>query len=668
MTKYQVQQIGRNRTKSLILGNYTILDEIGAGGMGQVYKARHRRMERVVAIKTLPAATVRDPSAVARFQREVVAAAKLRHPNIVAADDADEAGGIHFLVMEYVDGRDLSAVVKDFGPLPVATAVGYVIQAARGLEFAHKRGVVHRDIKPANLLLDGEGTVKVLDMGLARLSGEGDVSTLAELTGTGAVMGTIDYMAPEQAVSTKHADARADVYSLGCTLHYLLTGRPAYPGNTLMARLIAHRDAPIPRLGDDAPAPVRTAFERMVAKRPEDRFQTMAEVIAALDLDRYHNGLEPTSVDPGSPRPADGGASTLLRSLVLDMASDAEAISPRPRPAPPRRGRRLLTAAGATLLGLAVIAGMVVTLLTKEGTLVVDVDQPDARVQVLDAAGKVEITLPGEAGHISIAVLPGKHKLRVEKDGFAVNTSEEVVIESRGTRPIRVHLEPLATAKATSKPWDTPKFRAWMEEVAALSPEKQLEAVSKKLMELNPRFDGTLTKHNGDGPPLIRDGAVVDLGFSTDHVADISPVRALPGLGALGCHGSFTSNSARGTLTDLSPLTGMKMNLLNLSLNSNLVDLSPVKQTAPKIFFNLFIGLSKVRDLSPLKGMPVTVLDIYRCPVEDFSQLKDLPILEDIRCDFLPESAEILRSMKSLKQINYKKADEFWKAVEAAPK
>ena len=161
LTKFQAIQIAQGKTQSLILGGHTILDKIGAGGMGQVFKAEHRRMKRIVAIKTLPARTMKDAATVARFQREVEVAAKLRHPNIVAADDAAEFKGIHFLVMEFVEGQDLSKLVKTNGPIDVPRSIDLILQAARGLEFAHNEGVVHRDIKPSNLLLDKKGVVKV---------------------------------------------------------------------------------------------------------------------------------------------------------------------------------------------------------------------------------------------------------------------------------------------------------------------------------------------------------------------------------------------------------------------------------------------------------------------------------------------------------------------------
>jgi len=289
LTAFQAQQIYSGKGKSLVLGNYVLLDKLGQGGMGMVLKAEHRLMKRTVALKVLSPAVTKTAELVARFQREVQAAARLTHPNIVAAFDADEASGTHYLVMEFVDGRDLASVVKQRGPLPVEQALNYVQQTARGLEFAHQHGVIHRDIKPANLLLDSHGTVKILDMGLARI--EGDAAGQAELTNTGAVMGTVDYMAPEQALSTKSADARSDIYSLGITLWYLLTGRPAYTGESLMGRMLAHREAPLPSLvaalqrkssGIAIPGPLDAVFHKMIAKKPADRYQTMTEVLAAL--------------------------------------------------------------------------------------------------------------------------------------------------------------------------------------------------------------------------------------------------------------------------------------------------------------------------------------------------------------------------------------------------
>jgi serine/threonine-protein kinase len=170
LTKYQAEQIYAGKGKSLVLGNYVILDKIGAGGMGQVFKARHKRMNRLVAIKLLPPEVNKDEATIQRFHREVQAAAKLTHPNIVIAYDADEApGSVHFLVMEYVAGKDLAHLVANEKNLPVGKVLNYILQAAKGLAYAHENGVVHRDIKPANLLLDEKGTIKILDMGLARL-------------------------------------------------------------------------------------------------------------------------------------------------------------------------------------------------------------------------------------------------------------------------------------------------------------------------------------------------------------------------------------------------------------------------------------------------------------------------------------------------------------------
>lgn len=294
LTAWQAQTIYQGQAQMLVLGNYLVLDKIGQGGMGVVYKARHRRMDRTVAIKIVSPDAVKSRELVDRFQREVKAAARLSHPNIVTAYDADEVDGRHFLVMEYVDGADAGAMVRKGGPVAPAMAIDYCLQTARGLEYAHRHGVVHRDIKPSNLLIDRDGAVKILDMGLARL--DEFASEESVLTSTGVVMGTVDYMAPEQALSSRTADGRADQYSLGCTLYYMLTARHLYEGDSTLEKLLRHREAPIPALPHsrfDIHPMLDATFRRMVAKTPAERYVSMTEVIHALERLSRSDAPEP---------------------------------------------------------------------------------------------------------------------------------------------------------------------------------------------------------------------------------------------------------------------------------------------------------------------------------------------------------------------------------------
>ncbi len=261
---------------------YRILGVLGAGGMGTVFQAEHRLMERAVALKVMRKELMDRPAAVERFRQEVKAAARLAHPNIVTAHDADQAGDVHFLVMEFVKGTSLDRVLEA-GPQPVRDACDWVRQAALGLQHAHERGMVHRDIKPANLLRTPEGQIKILDFGLARFVSES--AAAGSVTPVGAVVGTPDYVAPEQAYDPRQADIRADIYSLGCTLYHLLAGRPPFPGGTVLQKLMAHqerRPQPLTELRADLPAGLASMVERMLAKNPAQRYQTPAEVVEAL--------------------------------------------------------------------------------------------------------------------------------------------------------------------------------------------------------------------------------------------------------------------------------------------------------------------------------------------------------------------------------------------------
>jgi serine/threonine-protein kinase len=272
---------------------YRILKVLGSGGMGTVYLAEHRLMERTVALKVIGRDFLRNPTAVERFRLEVKAAGRLSHPNIVAAHDAEQAGDLHFLVMEYVDGTSLARVVEKKGPLPVVHACNYIRQAALGLQHAHEKSMVHRDIKPHNLMLSRKGQVKILDFGLARFARDQEQSEQPEreatsrgsLTTVGTVLGTPDFIAPEQVSNSRQADIRSDIYSLGCTLYYLLSGKAPFPQGSALEKVLSHVEKTPPALSELRPglsSKLLDVVAKMMAKDPAERYQTPAEVAAAL--------------------------------------------------------------------------------------------------------------------------------------------------------------------------------------------------------------------------------------------------------------------------------------------------------------------------------------------------------------------------------------------------
>jgi serine/threonine protein kinase len=292
-----------------VLEDYEIIERIG-GNMGLVFKARHRLLDKIVALKLLPADAITDPARLARFRRELKIMGQLEHPNLVTAVDARIVGRWHMVVMEFIDGTDLERLVETRGALPIADACEAARQAALALQYAHQHGLIHRDIKPSNLMLTHAGTIKVIDMGLAVIQEE----STGQLTRTGLVMGTMRYCAPEQFRDASRVDIRVDIYSLGCTLFHLLTGKPPYSERTTVAEVVqAHLNEPFPDLAEalpDAPAELNAILARMTAKDPGARFATPGEVVEALEP--FARGadlgpLVPATTQKNPPRRPAGG-------------------------------------------------------------------------------------------------------------------------------------------------------------------------------------------------------------------------------------------------------------------------------------------------------------------------------------------------------------------------
>lgn len=450
---------------------YRLLEKLGQGAMGEVYKALHVHLNRIVALKLLIPERV-SQSGIARFQREMRAVGLLDHPHVVRALDAGVEDGRHYLVMEYVAGSDVGRLVREHGTLPIADACEIVRQAAVGLQHAHEHQLVHRDLKPSNLILDLDGRVKILDLGLALLS---EPETDGELTGTGYVMGTADYLAPEQAGDSHRVDIRADIYSLGCTLFKLLTGTAPFAGleyQTAIQKMLAHGNRPIPnvrQLRAEVPVELARELERMLAKQPADRHaspaklsDTLAPFCAGANLQGLHRDRVQDHANPGvdaaqctpatpeavpvaaapagfggqreAPLTSSGPGATTLRTEARPLVSGNRAWLPP--------GWRLPAVAAAAAALFVLALGILLFLRTPHGEVIVELGQEvDPQDVKLEVSGNGELHVVDVKQGWAIDVAQGQYnvKLSAGEDRFQLDR-DTVTVSRNGSERVRVTL------------------------------------------------------------------------------------------------------------------------------------------------------------------------------------------------------------------------------------
>lgn len=546
----------------VIGGRYRLLERLGSGGMGEVYLAEHTVMRHRVALKVLPSARAAG-SAVELFHREARAVASLNHPNIVRALEMDRDGEINYLVMEYVEGRTLHDLVAESGPLDPGTAARYAAQVAAALQHAHERGLIHRDIKPANLIVDATGAVKVLDFGLARFALE--VESAAGGDASERVLGTADFMAPEQGLDSHEADTRADVYSLGCTLYFLLAGRVPFPERTVAQKLICHQlrsPESLRALRPGVPDGLAAVVERMMAKNPADRYQLPAEVMQAL---RPWSGID----------------------------------------APGRRvGRRRLLAGFAAAIGLAAFAAWAGRRQTSQAEELLESVSAKLRERNPGFDGKL-----GDVPYISYKNIAALATVRVEGERVVqISFLTDAVTDISPVRDLP-DLEVLICRGSGRDGTGRPKGRLIDLSPLRGLPLKELDVSYNPVADLEPlrgmqleRFSIGNTEVSNIEP--LRGMPLREFLAGWTPVADLRPLAGAP----------LEAVSIRNTkVNDLEPLRGAPLKILWCE-RSGVTDLGPLAATPLE---RLNCQETDVRSLEPVAGLPLKEINFDYDPARD---------------------------------------------------
>ncbi len=677
LTPFQVDGLMSGRSRLLIAGRYAVEDRLGAGGMGSVFRCRHTVMRHTVAVKLIAPDLAREPETVARFRREARAAAALSHPNIVRALEMDEDRGEPFLVMEYVPGETLAALVARAGPLPPDVARNYAAQAAAGLAHAHAAGLVHRDVKPANLLLDEAGVVKVLDLGLARFAAETDDAD--GLTRQNAAMlGTVDFLAPEQAMDSHAADARSDVYSLGATLYFLLAGQAPFAGRNTTEKLVAHQVKEPPSIPGLSPA-LAAVLARMMAKDPAARFASMNEVIAAL--------ADPEQIPPPPPpRASRRGVLVLGGAAVVATAAAAVAgwratrptpppptTTPDPPPPPPTR-----PAPSEDDRWVDETVRLPADRQLERVVARLRADNPGYDGSVAESTAErdkiVGLALPVQ--HVAnLRAVRGLGRLRSlnlkstpDQPGIVADLRPLVnlpLTELRFPRNPVTDLAPLAglTGLTVLSAQNCPIFDLGPLRTLPLA---DLDLIGVTATDLGPlRGKATLRKLALGGSRLKDIGPLKGLPLTLlivqfCPVAGLDPLRDMPlaelrvpgteveDLGPLKGMKLETLALTRTRVTDLSPLAGMPLRTIDL-MGTKVSDLAPLRGCPLKA---VHLSGSKVADLSPIAGPGLVSVYAPGIPATDLSPLLKCP-LRFLTFDLVPaRDFPILRKLKTLQRIN----------------